>query len=346
MQVNDLWDQDVELNIDEQEFKEYIENQIAQEKQDQKIRTQREKQLKFVYKKVLNTISKGIHQLRDSVMIAVNPLSEADMQEQYKQLKKLATLEMVIYNRTFDHFGKTSADITVESIRWFVNVPSVSALIVLAYKRVYSMQGKPLEEMQAVSAMDENTKVAYIINALCSDTADYTIMNETTAKELEQMLQTCTSIEPDAAVDVKMVNIPSVSGQRADSLQPPGQGSGYYYWQHPTTNTWFLVNSKDTTKKSRIPFELVARLIPSTNVAGKRMFDEYQQRTTKEQLGNVDTMASTVEQIKTDVLDEKAKKPATGFMSWFSRGGRKTHKNKRTMKKGKRHGKTRRYGKK
>lgn len=337
MQVNDLWDQDVELNADEQKFKDYLENQINQEKQDQKIRVQREKQLKFVYKKVLNTISKGIHQLRDSVMIAVNPLSEADMQEQYKQLKKLATLEMVVYNRAFDHFGKTSADITVESIRWFVNVPSVSALIVLAYKRVYAMQGKPLEEIQAVSAMDENTKVAYIINALCSDTADYTIMNDTAAEELEKMLQTCTSIEPDAAVDVKMVNIPSVSGQ----------GSGYYYWQHPTTNTWFLVNSKDTTKKSRIPFELVARLIPSTNVAGKRMFDEYQQRTAKEQLGNVDTMASTVEQIKTDVLDEKAKKPATGFMSWFSRGGRsKTHKNKRTMKKGKRHGKTRRYGKK
>jgi hypothetical protein len=328
MQVNDLWDQDVQLTTDEQKFKEYLENQINQEKQDQKIRTQREKQLKFVYKKVMNTISKGIHQLRDSVMIAVNPMSETDMQEQTKQLKKLATLEMVIYNRAFDHFGKTSADITVESIRWFVNTPAVSALIVLAYKRVYSMQGKPLEEIQAVSTMDENTKVAYIINALCSDTADYTIMNDTTSEELEKMLQTCTSTEPDSSADVKMVT------------PPAGQGSGYYYWQHPTTNTWFLVNSKDTTKKSRIPFELVARLIPSTNVAGKRIFDEYQQRTVKEQLGNVDTMPGTVEQIKTDVLDEKSKKPATGFMSWFSRGGRKTK--RRTMKKGKRHGKTKR----
>ena len=330
MQVNDLWDQDVELNADEQKFKTYLENQIAQERQDQKIRVQREKQLKFVYKKVLNSLSKGIHQLRDSVMIAVNPISESDIQEQSQQLKKLANLEMVIYNRAFDYFSKTTADITVELIRWFVNTPSASSLIILAYKRVYSMQGKPLEEIQAASAMDENTKVAYIINALCSDTADYTIMNDTSSDELEKMLQTCTSIEPDASADVKIVNPPTVSGQ----------GSGYYYWQHPTTNTWFLINSKDTTKKSRIPFELVARLIPSTNVAGKRMFDEYQQRTVKEQLGNVDTMASTVEQIKTDASDEKSKKPATGFMSWFSRGGRKTK--RRTIKKGKRHGKTRR----
>ena len=329
MMINDLWDKDLELNADEQKFKEYLENQIAQEKQDQKLRSQREKQLKFVYKKVLNTMAKGIHQLRDTVMIAANPMSEANMNEQNNQLKKLADLEMVIYNRTFDHFSKTTADITVDAIRWYVNTPSVSALIVLAFKRVYSMQGKSLEDIQSVSMMDENTKVEYIINTLCSDTADYTEMNGTSADELETMLQTCTSIETDATADVKMVNPPN-----------QGQGSGYFYWQHPTTNTWFLVNAKDTTKKSRIPFELVSRLIPSTNVAGKRMFDEYQQRTVKDQLGNVDTMASTVEQIKTEVLDEKSKKPATGFMSWFSRGGRKTK--RRTMKKGKRHGKTKR----
>lgn len=330
MMISDLWDKDLELNADEQKFKEYLENQIAQEKQDHKIRSQREKQLKFVYKKVLNTMAKGIHQLRDVVMIAVNPISETDIQEQNNQLKKLADLEMVIHNRTFDHFSKTTADITVDAIRWYVNISSVSSLIVLAFKRVYSMQGKSLEDIQSVSMMDENTKVAYIINTLCSDTADYTEMNGTSADELETMLQTCTSNETDATADVKMVNPPSVSGQ----------GSGYFYWQHPTTNTWFLVNSKDTTKKSRIPFELVSRLIPSTNLAGKRIFDEYQQRTAKEQHGNVETMASTVEQIKTDVLDEKSKKPATGFMSWLSRGGRS--KKQRRTKKGKKHsGKTR-----
>jgi hypothetical protein len=331
MDINGLWDQDVQLTTDEQKFKEYLETQIAQEKQDQKLRTQREKQLKFVYKKVWNTMTKGIHQLRDTVMIAVNPVSEADMKEQNAQLKQLADLEMVIYNRTFDHFSKTTSDITVDAIRWYVNMPSISALIILAFKRVYSMQGKSLEDIQSVSMMDENTKVAYIINTLCSDTADYTEMNGTSADELEKMLQTCTSIEPDATAGVNMVNPPG---------QGSGQGSGYFYWQHPTTNTWFLVNAKDATKKSRIPFELVSRLIPSTNVAGKRMFDEYQQRTTKEQLGNVDTMASTVEQIKTEVLDEKSKKPATGFMSWFSRGG--LSKKARLTKKGKKqHRKTR-----